>query len=327
MQDTLQSLDIVGLGACGIDLRARVPRLPHPNTKTTATDLEISDGGVTANNLVQAAKLGLRVAWLGGFGNDGWKDRALDNLASAKVVAHPIILESSVTQQFWIMTDPQGSSLLTGIPGATRKVTAEHVRADYATVIHKAKHFHTEVAVLPLAAALEGARIAHDADVTVLVDIDDDPWYLLEEEHLGTEAEFRALLALSDVVKLSEKALLGLMKNSVFTPALLQDVLRFGPKLTVVTRGASGSVLANKESTVVCPSMNPDIHIVDTVGAGDAFMGGLSYGILQGWDIAKIGRFANACGVFTCTQFGTRSFGTLQQIEDFLAQNTHGTGT
>ena len=33
------------------------------------------------------------------------------------------------------------------------------------------------------------------------------------------------------------------------------------------------------------------VKAVDTTGAGDAFMGGLSYGLLQGWDLQKVGIF------------------------------------
>jgi sugar/nucleoside kinase (ribokinase family) len=61
---------------------------------------------------------------------------------------------------------------------------------------------------------------------------------------------------------------------------------------------------------------------VDTVGAGDAFMGGLSYGLLNNWPLAKVADFANACGAFKCTRFGTRNSGTLEEINEFI--NSHG---
>jgi fructokinase/fructan beta-fructosidase len=30
------------------------------------------------------------------------------------------------------------------------------------------------------------------------------------------------------------------------------------------------------------------VNVVDTTGAGDAFMGGLSYGLLQEWDYERV---------------------------------------
>jgi sugar/nucleoside kinase (ribokinase family) len=57
---------------------------------------------------------------------------------------------------------------------------------------------------------------------------------------------------------------------------------------------------------------------VDTTGAGDAFMGGLSYGLLQGWDLPEIGRFANACAALCCTKLGARACPTRDAVQAFL---------
>ena len=61
-----------------------------------------------------------------------------------------------------------------------------------------------------------------------------------------------------------------------------------------------------------------NIHVVERTGAGDAFMGGLSYGILKNMKLKEIGMFANACGAYCCTKIGTRSSGKLDEIKDFI---------
>ena len=49
-------------------------------------------------------------------------------------------------------------------------------------------------------------------------------------------------------------------------------------------------------------------------------MGGLGYGILQGWPLERIGKFANACGSFCCRKVGAQQVGTLEEIERFLRE-------
>ena len=56
------------------------------------------------------------------------------------------------------------------------------------------------------------------------------------------------------------------------------------------------------------------VKVVDSTGAGDAFMGGLSYSLLQGWDHQHVGVFANACAAICCTKVGARSMGRHDDV-------------
>src|SRR5260370_10005819 len=60
---------IVGIGSCGIDYFAIVPRLLAADEKINADRLEIHAGGVTGNNLTQVARLGASAGWLGLIGD------------------------------------------------------------------------------------------------------------------------------------------------------------------------------------------------------------------------------------------------------------------
>ena len=61
---------VVGIGSCGVDYFAIVPRLLGPEEKINADRLEIHAGGVTGNNLTQVGRLGISAAWLGLIGDD-----------------------------------------------------------------------------------------------------------------------------------------------------------------------------------------------------------------------------------------------------------------
>ena len=73
-----------------------------------------------------------------------------------------------------------------------------------------------------------------------------------------------------------------------------------------------------KDQVVHVPAFK--VNIVDTTGAGDAFMGGLSYAFLQGWDFKRVGLFANACAALCCTKVGARAMSKRDEVVALIAQ-------
>ncbi|MDP9148149.1 MAG: carbohydrate kinase family protein, partial [Acidobacteriota bacterium] len=65
-----EPVKVVGIGSCGVDYFAIVPRLLGPEEKINADRLEIHAGGVTGNNLTQVGRLGVSAGWLGLIGDD-----------------------------------------------------------------------------------------------------------------------------------------------------------------------------------------------------------------------------------------------------------------
>ena len=88
------------------------------------------------------------------------------------------------------------------------------------------------------------------------------------------------LVALADVVKLSDEDC-----HYLYGEEPVADVARrwlgSGPRMVVVTRGGEGAECwtAGEHRHVPVP---PGAAVIDTVGAGDAFMAGLLWGLLTG---------------------------------------------
>jgi 5-dehydro-2-deoxygluconokinase len=77
-------------------------------------------------------------------------------------------------------------------------------------------------------------------------------------------------------------------------------LLALGVKLAVIKLGADGVLLATPTERVrIAPT---PVEVVCGLGAGDAFGGALCYGILQGWGLEQMGRFANAAGALVSTR-------------------------
>lgn len=62
-------------------------------------------------------------------------------------------------------------------------------------------------------------------------------------------------------------------------------LLELGPRLVAVTRGGDGSVLATRRHSVEVAA--PRTQVVDTIGAGDAYMGAMLAGLVLN-DVADV---------------------------------------
>ena len=156
----------------------------------------------------------------------------------------------------------------------------------------------------------EGMLVAREAGVKVIFDLDVAPSYFAQAK-LGSEADLLESLKLVDVLKPCKAAAREITGETDYEK-MAAKLLSFGPKTVAVTMGAEGCLLASAgKMTQVKPF---SVKVVDSTGAGDAFMGGLSYGLLQGWDFQRVGTFANACAAICCTKVGARSMGKKDEV-------------
>ena len=126
-----------------------------------------------------------------------------------------------------------------------------------------------DAAVLRLVAALrrEQVPITYDPNVRPR----------LQTDRRSARTQVEASLALADLVKTSDEDLAYLYPS---TPVedIARDWLGHGPQVVVVTRGGDGASAHCARGEVRQPVRSVDM--VDTVGAGDAFMTGLLDGLV-----------------------------------------------
>jgi sugar/nucleoside kinase (ribokinase family) len=160
----------------------------------------------------------------------------------------------------------------------------------------------------------EAVQIAKQANVRVLFDLDVSPSFFAQM-NLGTQEELTEALRFVDVLKPCKAAAREITGESDYD-AVADKLLYLGPSTVAITMGADGCLIASREERVRVPAFQ--VKVVDTTGAGDAFMGGLSYGLLQGWDFARVGVFANACAALCCTKVGARAMARRDEVAAFI---------
>lgn len=228
-------------------------------------------GGSPLNVAVGLARLGLPVELHSRIGDDAHGLRILQHLERSGVRTAEDFVRDGRTSTALATLDAHGRA------GYAFDLDWDLRRADIeaATVVHLGS----------IGAVLEpGGTVAREAllsaDPGVLRSYDPNVRAGVMGEPRRTRAMIRELAAACHVVKLSDEdaAWLG-AESGETTEQVLEGLAASGARLVVMTRGADGCVALVDGQRHERPAL--PAQVVDTIGAGDAFMSGLLYGLVR----------------------------------------------
>jgi arabinose-5-phosphate isomerase len=300
-------LAVAGIGSMVVDRIRRVRRILGADQKASVQPFDSGApvqafvGGVVLNHLGWAAALGLRAGIFGKQADDPegrFLRAAMDRLG----IARDLVLDGTASSTAEIFVDEAGGRAIYMAPGATAETTALHVRRHHARFVARARRITSEVSQLPLEAALAAFALARGADAETVLDLDLPPSEAVPA--LGSEEELEALLRAADVLKPSKSAAAELFPEARGDALELARAARarFGNAAVVVTDGAAGCAVsaAGFAGRVATPA----VRVVDTTGAGDAFLGGLLAGLEGGLSWREAAALACATGAACCEKVG-----------------------
>jgi sugar/nucleoside kinase (ribokinase family)/D-arabinose 5-phosphate isomerase GutQ len=256
-------------------------------------------GGVTLNHLGWARVLGLSTAIFGKQADDANGRTLRDGMARLGIEPH-IDLGGSASSFAQIYVDPSGSRAIYMARGATGEYTPDDVDKHHRGVIEAASIVTSEVSQVPLPTVRRVFELARAAGARTVLDLDvplDDA-----VPALGTRAELEEVLRLADWIKPSSVALDGIVAPGSARQRALELAERTGAKLVALTLGPAGSFVLAEGEAITVPA--PAVRVLDTTGAGDAFLGGLLAGLSAGLDLESAAKLGNACGGACCEQIG-----------------------
>jgi sugar/nucleoside kinase (ribokinase family) len=239
-----------------------------------------------------AARLGLKVAFVGVCGEDVFGHFMLDEMQKRGVdISNVIIRPDGETGFSVILSRGLDRAILTH-PGLIAALRARDLADD---LLRQARHLH--VASYFLQGSLQPGlpdlfHRAHALGLTTSLDTNYDP----SEEWLG----FDRLLSITDVFLPNQTEALSITKASGVNEAIRQ-LARYA-KTVVVKLGAVGALACSQGEII--KSHSPQVDVVDTVGAGDSFDAGFLYGYLNHWDIDESLRLACICGALSTRKAG-----------------------
>ncbi|HEY0602286.1 MAG TPA: ribokinase [Herpetosiphonaceae bacterium] len=295
---------VVVVGSCNMDLVARVPRLPLPGETLTGTSFDTYLGGKGLNQAVAARRMGASVAMVARVGADDFGRRITQALHDEGIDAAQVQSDDpQPTGTAVILVEESGENNIVVIPGANGALTTADIdRA--AEQIRSAGVLLLQLEV-PLETTLHAAQLARAAGTTVI--LTPAPAQRLPS----------ALFATTDVLVPNEVEVAQVLGTQARPSDAAQALLAQGCGAVVVTLGAQGALLvtAEGEQAIAPFAVTP----VDTVGAGDAFVGALAAGLAKGQDLTIVLRYASAAGAIATTRPGAMaSLPSRDEIEQFL---------
>ena len=95
-------------------------------------------------------------------------------------------------------------------------------------------------------------------------------------------------------------------------------LLERGIELAIVKQGPRGVLAATAEERIEIPAQR--VEVVNGLGAGDAFGGAICHGLLSGWGLERMLRFASAAGAHVAARLEcAAAMPTEAEVEALLA--------
>jgi sulfofructose kinase len=299
-----RQFDAVGFGLNAVDHLIVVSEYPAFDSKIRFREHQQSAGGQTATTMVALKRLGLQTAYAGRFGSDSEGQFGLGSLKDEGVDTELAeVVPGTANQIAFIIIDARSGErtivwdrderLAYAVDDAPIKISS------LGRVLHIDAHDPPACARLAQAARATGTIVTADIDNIY----DGLPELLPLIDVLVTSREFpHRLTGISD-----ERA------------SLVELKARYGCAVVGMTIGKRGAMVYCDGQFLESPAYEVPGACRDTTGAGDAFHGGLLYGLLRGENMEASLKLANATAALKCRALGARAaLPTSVELEEFL---------
>lgn len=298
---------IVVVGSANQDYIVRVSEPPGPGETVLADSLLKQPGGKGANQAVAAARLQGDVSLIAAVGDDTDGAFLLRELRSEGVDTTNVeIMSREQTGLALVSVFDSGENSITVVPGSNFSMTSERIAATVSRLAEEADSVIVVVQAELKPAIIETAlRTAENSSARVILNL--APYQPLSPD----------VLALCDPLVINETEasdLVGRPVHDVATALAAINDLRHRARSVVITIGAQGAVWANadEEGHVPAPAVP---KVVDTTGAGDAFVGALAAKLATGATLKEAIDLGVCAGSFAVQSFGAQtSYPTLSDL-------------
>jgi ribokinase len=309
-------VELICLGAINWDINLFMERLPRNGEEVPVKEIQRVSGGTAANVCVAAARILGRdkVAFIGALGDDRIAEEQIRILVDEGVDPSGIlIVHGEESGQAYISISKDGANEIHTYFGANLRITGDHIADEERLGLIKG----TKVCVImdpPIETAKRMAKLCRRYGVKVIW----DPGVYAEE---GLPA-LLPTLANVDYFILNHIEYENLLGTSD-PRTVLRELGRATNDMTcIIKHGADGCILCEDNGTIIqmeaAPLADLGLKVVNTVGCGDAFIGGFAAGLVEGLSHIDALRQASAAGSYKATKIETRGGPTKDQLEQLL---------
>jgi sugar/nucleoside kinase (ribokinase family) len=281
-----RKFDILVAGEINPDLILTDPDLDprFGQVEILVEDAALTPGSSSVIFACGAARLGLKVAFIGVVGDDFFGRFMLDALNNRGVDTSLVITNSEQKTGVTVILNRINDRGMVTHLGSINALREDQI-SDY--FLEQTDHLH--VASYFLQTGLQPGlpdlfRRAFSHGVTTSLDTNWDPAERWEGVH--------ELLPLTTVFLPNENEALALAEKDTVEAAARELAER--AQVVAVKMGSQGGLVSKGPATIQLPAI--PVNVVDSVGAGDSFDAGFVYGFLKQWPLEKSLKLGIACG-------------------------------
>jgi ribokinase len=283
---------VLTAGSINTDLVVHVRRAPERGETVTGSAFATFGGGKGANQTLASVRSGAPTSILGAVGDDDFGRQRLADLERDGVDCQSVAISNTASSGVALITiEADGDNRIAYVPGATLTIGSERAieainRVRPAAIMMTLELPHETMQTLISEGRKSGAAIILNAT---------------PEPAAGARLAIQADILIVNETEALE--LLGWGKDERDWESAASALRELGPQNVIITLGAAGAyVLANKVS-VISP---PNVEVVDTTGAGDAFCGAFAAQIAKGAEIEYAARAGVVAGALAVTKAGAQ---------------------
>jgi len=286
--------DISVLGIFVADISFSGPKIPAIGETILGNKYNLGPGGKGCNQAVAIARLGAKVNFISKIGKDSYGELALNTLTKNKINTESVIQDENLqTGVAGILVDKNsGKNAINVIVGAPSTLKVAEI-GNHIDIIKNSKIFLTQLEV-PKDVTLHCLKIAKENGCLTI--LNPAPASEISKEFYNkidyftpneTEAEFYTGIKIT---------------NEKEAKLAADKLINLGIKKIIITLGEKGLFYSDGKDEIYLKASA--VKAIDTTGAGDAFNGGLAFGLSKEKPIKECLELANKVAGISTTKLG-----------------------
>ena len=290
-------MEILVFGSLNIDHDYHMNHICMPKETTFADEYTVVAGGKGLNASIALARSSVHVYLAGNIGNDA-------------ALLEKVLAENGVDMTYLnhvdepnghavIQIDEKGENAIFIYGGSNQSIREEYID-------EVLSHFHKGDLIILQNEINNNAKViekAHEKGLTIM--LNPSP---------VNDLLFTYPLDKVDFFFINEVEGAALTGKTEFKEILAEFLVKYPKARLIMTVGAEGAYYQDSQKQLFQPAFK--VNAIDTVGAGDTFMGYFSYGLSQGYDEAGCLKLAAKAASITVTRKGAAdSIPTLKEVQ------------
>ena len=286
--------DISVLGIFVADISFSGSKIPAVGETILGNKYNVGPGGKGCNQAVAIARLGAKVNFISKIGKDSYGELALETLKKNNINTESVIQDKKLqTGVAGILVDKNsGKNAINVIVGAPSTLKINEINK-HINIIKSSKIFLTQLEV-PKDVTLHCLKTAKENGCLTI--LNPAPASEITKEFYSnidyftpneTEAEFYTGIKITNEKEAKQAS---------------DKLINLGIKKVIITLGEKGLFYSDGNEEIYLTANS--VKAIDTTGAGDAFNGGLAFGLLKEKPIKECLEFANKVAGLSTTKLG-----------------------